>query len=100
MALGAPFSSAPLAAPFSAAPALVAFLTVPRMPETVRSDAPWNLATSSALLNMPVMNAVFLYTLEGVPTSLSFFITFTAWSTSSTTAVAAMRKLASLLFSV
>mmetsp|Transcript_11490 Transcript_11490/g.49063 ORF Transcript_11490/g.49063 Transcript_11490/m.49063 type:complete len:673 (+) Transcript_11490:610-2628(+) len=100
VARGPPFSSAPFATPFSAAPALTAFLTVPRMPETVRSDAPSNLATSSALLNMPVMNAVFLYTLEGVPTSLSFFITFMAWSTSNTTAVAAMRKLASLPLSV
>ena len=32
------------------------------MPETVRMDAPSNLATSSAELNIPETNAVFLWT--------------------------------------
>ena len=41
----------------TAAPAHT-FLMVPRMPETVRTEAPSNLATSRPLLNMPPMNAV------------------------------------------
>jgi hypothetical protein len=31
---------------------------VPRMPDTVRMDAPSNFEASSVLLNMPLMNAV------------------------------------------
>ena len=48
-----------------------AFLTWPRMPDTVRMFAPSNLATSSAELNMSLMNAVFLKTLNGRPVNLS-----------------------------
>ena len=38
-------------------------------PDTVRSDAPSNLATSRDELNIPEMKAVFLYTFDGLPTS-------------------------------
>ena len=51
------------------------FLISPRMPDTVRILAPSNLATSSALLNMPRTKAVFRKTLAGVPVSFSFFTT-------------------------
>ncbi len=37
-----------------------AFLMLPRIPETVRTDAPSNFAASSWVVNMPLMNAVFL----------------------------------------
>ena len=37
---------------------VTAFLIWPRMPDTVRMAAPWNLATSSWLLNMSRMKAV------------------------------------------
>jgi len=47
----------------------------PRMPETVLTSPPWNLATSSELLNMDLMKAVFLIILNGSPTNFSFFIT-------------------------
>ena len=40
--------------------------TCPRMPETVRIEAPSNLATSRAELNMPETKAVFLWTWGGV----------------------------------
>ena len=55
------------------------------MPETVRMEAPSNLATSRPLLNMPRTNAVCLAILKGVPTSFSFFITVSDASTASTT---------------
>mmetsp|Transcript_6112 Transcript_6112/g.24411 ORF Transcript_6112/g.24411 Transcript_6112/m.24411 type:complete len:241 (+) Transcript_6112:1896-2618(+) len=42
-----------------------AFLIWPRTPDTVRTLAPSNLATSSALLNMSLMKAVFLNVLKG-----------------------------------
>lgn len=44
------------------------------MPETVLINAPENFATSSELLNIDFINAVFLRILKGSPTSLSFFI--------------------------
>ena len=72
--------------------ALSARLIWPRMPDTVCTAAPSNLATSSDELNMSLMYAVFLYTLNGSPTSLSFFTTFTAASSSRTTPVAEIRK--------
>mmetsp|Transcript_11596 Transcript_11596/g.32574 ORF Transcript_11596/g.32574 Transcript_11596/m.32574 type:complete len:302 (-) Transcript_11596:47-952(-) len=68
---------------------LAPFLTVPRMPETVRTEAPSNLATSSWELNMPSRKAVFFMILKGVPTSLSFFTTRTEWSSCRTVPVAA-----------
>ena len=67
------------------------FLIVPRMPDTVRTEAPSNLATSSWLVNMPVMKAVWRAILKGVPTSFSFLTTFGAASNPSTTPVALIR---------
>ena len=64
------------------------FLIVPRMPDTVRIEAPSNLATSSWEVNMPVTKAVWRAILKGVPTSFSFFITLGAASSPSTTPVA------------
>ncbi len=61
------------------------FFTVPRMPETVRMEAPSNFATSRPLLNMPRTNAVCLAILNGVPTSFSFFMTASDASRFSTT---------------
>ena len=46
-------------------PSFTAFLIWPRMPDTVRMDAPMNFATSISELNMPRMNAVFLNILLG-----------------------------------
>ena len=69
-----------------------AFLSWPRTPDTVRMAAPSNLATSSDELNMSFTNAVFLCTLKGVPTSLSFLTMLRLASSSSTTPVAEMRK--------
>mmetsp|Transcript_26152 Transcript_26152/g.83764 ORF Transcript_26152/g.83764 Transcript_26152/m.83764 type:complete len:357 (+) Transcript_26152:190-1260(+) len=68
-------------------------LTWPRTPETVRRAAPSNFATSSAEVNMSLMKAVFLKTLNGEPTSFSFLTTLRFAATSSTTPVAEMRKL-------
>jgi hypothetical protein len=42
-------------------------LTVPRMPLTVRTEAPANLEASSWLVNMPDTKAVWRRTLKGVP---------------------------------
>jgi len=61
------------------------------MPETVRMLAPSNLDTSSWLLNMPLMKAVCLCTLKGVPFSFSFFMIRTDASRFSTTPVALIR---------
>mmetsp|Transcript_26891 Transcript_26891/g.67727 ORF Transcript_26891/g.67727 Transcript_26891/m.67727 type:complete len:220 (+) Transcript_26891:814-1473(+) len=72
-------------------PGRSAFLMVPRMPETVRMEAPSNLATSSWLLNMPVTKAVLRLMWLGVPTSFSFFTTLVEASSSRTTPVAEMR---------
>ena len=55
-------------------------------------DIPSNFATSKSLLNMPETKAVFLNTLLGVPTSLSFLATWKEESSSSTTPVKATRK--------
>lgn len=62
------------------------------MPETVLSFAPSSLATSSAELNMPLMKAVFLKTLDGVPTSFSFLTTETVELISSAVPVSEIRK--------
>ena len=67
------------------------FLMVPLMPETVRTEAPSNLATSRGLLNMPPTKAVCLCTLKGSPTSLSFFTTLGLASAPMTTPDALMR---------
>ena len=67
-----------------------AFLIYPRMPETLQMPAPSNLATSSSLLNMPRMNAVFLYILKGRPTSFNFLVMWLDLSISSTVPVAAI----------
>lgn len=67
------------------------FLMVPRMPETVRTEAPSNLATSSWEVNMPETKAVWRAILTGVPTSFSFLTTFGAASSPSTTPVALTR---------
>ena len=64
------------------------FLMVPLMPETVRMEAPSNLATSRGLLNMPLMKAVFFNILLGVPDSFNFFTTRGAASRAVTTPVA------------
>jgi hypothetical protein len=56
--------------------------------------APSNLATSSAEVNMSFMNAVFRKTLKGAPVSFNFLTISTFWSSSRTTPVAAIRKLA------
>mmetsp|Transcript_2105 Transcript_2105/g.4339 ORF Transcript_2105/g.4339 Transcript_2105/m.4339 type:complete len:220 (+) Transcript_2105:559-1218(+) len=80
---------------------LTARLIWPRMPETVRREAPSNLATSRGEENMFLMKAVFLNTFCGSPTSLSFFTTL--WrptSTSVTTPVAATRNVATLFATV
>jgi len=77
---------------YLAAPCPTAFLICPRTPETVRILAPSNLATSRSELNIPWTKAVFLKTLAGVPTSLSFFCTAREASSSRTTPVNATRK--------
>ena len=69
-----------------------AFLICPRIPDTVLMLAPSNLATSSAELNMSLMNAVFLKILYGTPVSLSFLTILVDRSTSSTTPVADTRN--------
>ena len=50
------------------------------------------MATSSDELNMPEMKAVFLCTLDGWPTSLSFLTTLCVASSSRSTPVAEIRK--------
>lgn len=67
------------------------FLMVPRMPDTVRTVAPSNLAASSWLLNMPPTKAWWRAILKGVPTSFSFLTTLGAASRPSTTPVALIR---------
>lgn len=52
---------------------LITFLTCPRIPLTVRMAAPSNLATSKSDVNIPLISAVFLNILHGVPVSLIFF---------------------------
>ena len=69
-----------------------AFFICPRMPLTVRTVAPSNLATSISELNIPSMKAVCLKIFTGWPTSLSFFFTGNVASASRTTPVAATRK--------
>lgn len=70
------------------------FLTWPRIPLTVRTAAPSNLAISRSDVNMSLINAVFLKILHGWPTSLIFFIIRAAWLNSRTTPVAVIRNAA------
>lgn len=51
----------------------ITFLTCPLIPLTVRMAAPSNLAISKSDVNIPLIRAVFLYILHGVPVSLIFF---------------------------
>jgi len=62
------------------------------MPLTVFSYAPVNLAASKFELNIPLMNAVFLWILKGSPISFSFFITLNWVFTSTITPVAQILK--------
>ena len=75
------------------------FLICPLIPDTVRIAAPSNFATSKLVLNMPLMNAVFLNILYGSPVSFSFFITFVDLSISRTTPVVEIRKFVCLISS-
>mmetsp|Transcript_15958 Transcript_15958/g.40369 ORF Transcript_15958/g.40369 Transcript_15958/m.40369 type:complete len:217 (+) Transcript_15958:396-1046(+) len=69
-----------------------AFFISPRIPDTVRSEAPSNFATSSADVNMSFTNAVFLNILNGYPMSLSFFTMLMLWSNCMTVPVADIRN--------
>mmetsp|Transcript_32630 Transcript_32630/g.92522 ORF Transcript_32630/g.92522 Transcript_32630/m.92522 type:complete len:216 (+) Transcript_32630:549-1196(+) len=88
---------APSLMPFC--PGRSAFFIVPLIPDTVRMEAPSNFATSSSLLNIPPTKAVLRFVCIGVPTSLSFFTTLVAASSSSTTPVAAIRHPVTLFLS-
>lgn len=68
------------------------FLTCPRIPLTVLTAAPSNLAISRSDVNMSLIRAVFLKILHGWPTSLIFFTIRTAWLNSNTEPVAVIRN--------
>lgn len=63
------------------------FFTCPRIPLTVRTAAPSNLAISRSEVNMSLISAVFLKILQGYPTSFIFFTIRAAWLNSSTSPV-------------
>ena len=69
-----------------------AFLIWPRIPDTVFSLEPSNFATSKAVLNIPLMKAVFLKVFVGVPTNFSFLTMLTDALISNAVPVKAIRN--------